>query len=233
MRGQGFRLGILALAALFTTQALASAQDARDALPSIAIADVAVTPGGYTLAPPQLGPEIVDLLVDALLPSQRFHIYDGQWLVPDSKRGTGLDTDRLRDAARAQHVDYLVLGTVTAFSMERAAHGAGALLPRPFPVAGGLWRKHAELGIDLSLRIVDVRTGEIISSAYGTGIATRKSRGFILGGLLHGLPLGVAAAARAADAIGERDAMLNEAVHRAVQNAAATLANHWQGAPGS
>ena len=233
MRGQGFRVGVLALTALFTTQAYASGQGASDALPSVAIADIAVTPGGYTLAPPQLGPEIVELLVDALLPSQRFHIYDGQWLVPESGRGPGVELDRLRDAARAQHVDYLVLGTVTAFSVERTGHRAGALLPRPFPVAGGLLRKNAELAIDLSLRIVDVRTGEIISSAYGTGIATRKSRGFILGGLLHGLPLGVAAAARTADAVGERDAMLNEAVHRAVQSAAATLTNHWQAASGS
>lgn len=223
MRRRAFRFGSLALAALFTTQTWASAQDARDSRPSVAIADVTVSPGGYTLAPPQLGPVIVDLLVNELTSSRQFHVYDGQWLVPQSERGGRANLERLRGAAEERHVDYLVLGTVTSFSMERGGHGGGALLPKPFPVAGGLSRRRADLAIDLALRIVDVRTGEIVSSASGSGTSTRKSHGFAIGGLLHGLPLGVAAAAQAIDAATARDKMLDEAVQHAVHNAAAAL----------
>src|SRR5690348_17154819 len=175
MRGRGFRAGSLVLAALFTTQAFASAQEARDPRPSIAIADVAVNPGGYMLAPPQLGPVIVDLLVNELTSSRQFHVYDRQWLVPQTDRNGRMNLDRLRGAAEERHVDYLVLGTVTSFSMQRGGHGGGALLPKPFPVAGGLSRRRADLAIDLALRIVDVRTGEIVSSANGSGTSTRKS----------------------------------------------------------
>lgn len=223
MKGAEFRFGRLALAALFTTQTLVFAQDAHDARPSVAIADVAITPGGYTLAPPQLGPVIVDLLVNELTSSRQVHVYDGQWLVPLPEDSGQLNLDRLRGAAEARHVDYLVLGSVTSFSIERGGHAGGALLPKPFPVAGGLSRRHTDLAIDLSLRIVDVRTGEIVSSANGSGTSTRKSHGFALGGLLHGLPLGVAAAAQAIDAATARDKMLSEAVQHAVHNAAIAL----------
>jgi curli biogenesis system outer membrane secretion channel CsgG len=208
--------------ALITHAGVAAAQDAGWC-PSIAVADIAVSPGGYTLAPPQLGPVIVDLLVNELTSSRQFHVYDGQWLVPGPERGGRVDLDRLRSAAEEQHVDYLVLGTVTSFSVERGGRSGGALLPKPFPVVGGLARRQARLALDLSLRIVDVRTGEIVSAAYASGTATRKSRGFALGGLLHGLPLGVAAAANVVDAGTARDAMLNEAVQRAVHTAAAAL----------
>lgn len=220
MARQGFRFGMLALVALLTTPVIAHAQDAR---PSVAIADVAVSPGGYTLAPPQLGSVIVELLVNELTSSRQFHVYDGQWLVLQPERGGRVNLERLRGAAEERHVDYLVLGTVTSFSMERGGNGGGALLPRPFPVAGGLSRRRAELAIDLALRIVDVRTGEIVSSANGSGTSTRKSHGFAIGGLLHGLPLGIAAAAQTIDAATARDKMLNEAVQHAVHDAATAL----------
>lgn len=220
MRGQGLRLGVLGLVTLLGTPVLVSAQDA---LPSVAIADIAVTPGGYTLAPPQLGPVIVDLLVTELTASRQYHVYDGQWLVSGPDRAAQGNLDRLRSLAGAQHVDYLVLGTVTSFSMEHGGHRGGALLPKPFPFAGGLTSHQARLAVDLSLRVVDVRTGEIVSSVLGSGLATRKSRGLALGGLLHGLPLGMAVAASAVDAASARDAMLNEAVKRAVHSAAAAL----------
>jgi hypothetical protein len=64
----------------------AAAQEAATR-PTVAIADVAVQPGGWTLAPPQLGAVIAQLLLDELVTSAQFHVVDGQWLVPESQAG--------------------------------------------------------------------------------------------------------------------------------------------------
>src|SRR4051812_49671601 len=64
----------------------AMAQDAA-ARPALAIADVAVTPGGGTLPPPQLSGAIIELMMGELVTSQRFRVYDGQWLVPEGEGG--------------------------------------------------------------------------------------------------------------------------------------------------
>src|SRR3954468_12504969 len=95
----------------------AMAQDAQ-ARPTVAIADVAIAPGGWTLPPPQLSGAIVELLVNDLVSTQRFRVYDGQWLVPEAEAGRA-DVTRLRAAAAARHVDYVVVGSVTAFSSEQ------------------------------------------------------------------------------------------------------------------
>ena len=76
----------------------ALAQDAA-ARPNIAIADVLVSPGGWTLPPPQMGATIIDLLVGELVGSQQFHVYDGQWLVPQREAGGHVNVEHLRAAA--------------------------------------------------------------------------------------------------------------------------------------
>src|SRR3982751_7123771 len=83
----------------------AMAQDAA-ARPAIAIADVAVSPGGWTLPPPQISSTIVELMMNELVTSQRFRVYDGQWLVPESEMGHA-NLERLRAAAGGRDVDYV------------------------------------------------------------------------------------------------------------------------------
>src|SRR3954469_14071809 len=100
-------VGLLIVGMLRVTIAtVATAQEAV-ARPSLAIADVAVAPGGWTLPPPQLSATIVDLMLNELVSSQRFHVYDGQWLVPENEAGGHVDLERLRAAATERHVDYL------------------------------------------------------------------------------------------------------------------------------
>ena len=91
--GLAFMLGAATVAG-----ASAQAQDAYK--PTIAIADVAVAPGGWTLPPPQMGAAIIDLLLGELVTSQQFHVYDGQWLVPQEEIGGRANIARLREAAR-------------------------------------------------------------------------------------------------------------------------------------
>jgi len=187
--------------------------------PSLAIADVAVSPGGWTIPPPQLSAVIIELLMGELVSSQRFHVYDGQWLVPESEIGH-VNLDRLRAAAAESHVDYVVLGSLTAFSTEQKKKGFGGAIPTPF-FLGGFSRQQAQLRVSMTFRVVDVRTGEIVSSVGGEGLGTRRATGVAAGGFIHGLPLGALAGAKLPQA---RDAMLNEAVRQAVQTAAAALA---------
>jgi len=194
------------------------AQEAS-ARPAVAVADVTVAPGGWTLPPPQLSATIIELLVSDLVSSQRFHVYDGQWLVPEAEIGHA-NLQRLRAAAAEKNVDYIVVGAVTAFSSEQKGRRFGGLFPKPF-VAGGFSRDRSQLHVGMTLRIVDVKTGEIVSSVSGDGIGLRRSTGFGGLGVVHGLPVGaLVSAARASHA---RDAMLDEALRSAVHSAAQAL----------
>jgi curli biogenesis system outer membrane secretion channel CsgG len=213
-------IGALVIGVVRVTLATAALAQPADARPSVAIADVAITPGSWTLPPPQMSGAIVELMLGELETSQRFHLYDGQWLVPETEAGGPLDVARLRTAAAERHVDYLVLGRLTGFSTEHKKKGFGGAVPLPF-LLGGFSRNEALLRVTLAFRIVDVSTGEIIASGSGEGIGRRRSSGG--GGLaiIHGIPVGaIAGAARAHSA---RDAMLEEALRMAVHNAALEL----------
>ncbi|HTM25127.1 MAG TPA: CsgG/HfaB family protein [Vicinamibacterales bacterium] len=200
----------------------AIAQDGP-ARPTLAIADIAVSPGGWTLPPPQMGAAIIDLLLGELVTSQQFHVYDGQWLVPQDEIGGRANIAHLREAAAERHVDYLVLGSVTAFSMVQTGNRGGGILP--LHAAGGLGVvsvNRSQLAVAVNFRIVDVRTGEIVTTGSGQGTGTRKSGGLALLGLLRGLPLPLAAAG-AHTVANARDAMLAEALKRAVHDAALAI----------
>src|SRR3954452_15719429 len=165
-------IGMLVVGMIRVTVATgAMAQDAQ-ARPSVAIADVAISPGGWTLPPPQLSSTIVELMMNELESSHRFHLYDGQWLVPEPDAGGPVNLERLRAAAAERHVDYLVLGRLTGFSTEQNKKGFGGAVPVPF-ILGGFSRDQTQLRVSIGFRIVDVRTGEIVASAAGDGIGRR------------------------------------------------------------
>ena len=213
-------VGALAVALIGVTVATGATAQEASARPALAIADVAIAPGGWTPPPPQLSGAIIELLMNELVSSQKFRVYDGQWLVPEAEIGRP-NLDRLRAAAAGRRIDYVVVGSVTAFSSEQKGRRIGGLFPKPF-IAGGLSRNRAQLHVGLTLRIVDVRTGEVLSTAIGDGIGLRESTGIGGLGVVHGLPVGaLVSAARASHA---RDAMLDEAVKQAVRTAASALA---------
>lgn len=187
--------------------------------PSIAIADVAITPGSSTLPPAHIGGAIVELMMAQLVASQRFQVYDGQWLVPTDHAGHP-NLAQLRAAAAEHNVDYLVLGRVTAFDTDQKKRRFGGLLPKPL-LLGALTRDYSQVRIGLSFRLVDVRTGEIVSTASGDGVSTRRGLKIGGGGLVKGLPVG--ALVTTTRAALPRDSMLHEALIRAVQWAAKGL----------
>lgn len=187
--------------------------------PSLAIADVAITPGGSMLPPAHIGNTIVELLMGELVKSQRFQVYDGQWLVPTDEVGRP-NLAQLRTAAAEHNVDYLVLGSVTAFDTDQKKKRFGGLLPKPL-LLGAFTRDHSIVRIGVSFRIVDVRTGEIVATASGDGVSTRRGLSIGAGGLIKGLPVGALSGSTRAAL--PRDAMLSEALIRAVDWAARSL----------
>ena len=224
MRPNGIAAAALGITILAGLPRCVSAQDAPK--PTIAIADIAVRPGGWTLPPPQMGSAIIDMLLGELVGSQQFHVYDGQWLVPQEETGGRVNITRLRAVAAEQHVDYLVLGSVTAFSMVQTRNHGGGLIPlRGAGGIGGVSVNRSQLAVAVNFRVVDVKTGEIITTASGEGTGSRKSGGLALLGLLRGLPLPLAAAG-AHTVANARDAMLDEALKRAVHDAALALTAH-------
>ena len=219
------RLAGVVLVALFrvTVVTAATAQEAS-ARPAVALADVAITPGGWTLPPPQLSATIIELMMSELVASEQFHLYDGQWLAPESEAGRHPDLDRLRAAAAERGVDYLVLGSLTAFSTEDKKKGFGAVVPTPF-LLGGVTKQQAQLHVELTFRMVNVRTGEVVATARGEGLGVRRATSVAAGGVIGRavpLPVGAFAVARLPAA---RDAMLDEALRQAIHNAAVVLAS--------
>jgi curli biogenesis system outer membrane secretion channel CsgG len=213
-------IGALVVGIVRVTVATGAMAQEASARPAVAIADVAISPGGWTLPPPQLSSTVIELMMNELVSSQRFHVYDGQWLVPESEAGGHADFERLRAAAVERHLDYIVLGRLTAFSSERQKKGLGGVIPLPF-IGGGFSRDQSLLRVSLAFRLIDVRTGEIIASVSGDGLGRRRATlggGF---GVVHGIPVG--AIAGAAQAHTARDAMLQEAVRQAVHAAAVEL----------
>lgn len=215
-------LGVVIVGIVRVVVATAATAQEAAARPSVAIADVAITPGGWTLPPPQLSGTIIELLMNELAGSERFHLYDGQWLVPESEAGRHVNLEHLRAAAAERRVDYLVLGSLTAFSTEQKKRNFGAILPTPF-LMGAVSKQQALLHVELTFRFVDVRTGEIVATASGEGIGVRRATGVAAGGLIgHAVPVPVGALA-VAKLPPARDAMLDEALRHAVQNAVLSL----------
>jgi len=222
-------IGLMLVGLIRVTVATGAMAQPADARPSMALADVAITPGGWTLPPPQLSATIVELMMNELVASDRFHLYDGQWLVPEEEAGGHADLSRVRAAAAGRHMDYIILGRLTAFASERGRKGFGGVVP--LPLIGGFSRERSQLKVSLAFRIVDVRTGEIVASASGDGVGQRHTTSGGGFGVVHGLPIG--AIAGAAQAHSARDAMLDEAVRMAVHAAALELARRQLPLPGA
>ena len=85
------------------------------------------------------------------------------------------DLERLRAAAAERRVDYLVVGSLTAFSTENKRKTFGGLVPTPLLV-GNVTKQQTELHVELTFRIVDVRTGEIVATGSGDGVGNCRRR---------------------------------------------------------
>jgi curli biogenesis system outer membrane secretion channel CsgG len=218
----------LGLLAILGAAPAAAAADGPTIRPTLAIVDFETTPAGSVLPPPQLGSTLADLLMDQLVRSDKYRVLDGRWLatddtwrrpgVPDAHRRSAFE--RLREAAEAHGVDYLVMGSVTRFSTEnrqRTVGGAAFVLP----LLAGIRRAKTELALDVMIRVVDVRSGEVVTTAMSHSKAGRKQYG--VGGLG---PVRAGGAGLVSNkSTGFRDSLLAESAEAAVVNASQAIVN--------
>jgi curli biogenesis system outer membrane secretion channel CsgG len=127
-----------------------------------------------------VGKGMADLLVAELVNEGDFRVLERQRMAEVAREQQGGNTARAR---------YLVMGAVTKFSGEqKSKSGAGVVMgllglathKTLTPMMGSLSVKESDANVDLSCRIVDAATGEIVGTATGTGLARRN--GLSVGG---------------------------------------------------
>ena len=200
---------------------LARCAHSQTSRPTVAIINFEASPGGWTIPPPRVGEVVAQLMLDRLVNTDRFRVLDGQWLRTRDLAGGPASHDATLANARDAGVDYVVVGSVTRFSMERRqrSFGGGGLLRR-MPAIGGYGRQTSDLAVAILARLVDVRSGEVIATATGDGVGSRSQ--ISAGTLMSHLPFAGGLSARASNS---RDAQLNEAMQRAVDAASVSLMN--------
>jgi curli biogenesis system outer membrane secretion channel CsgG len=189
-------------------------------LPRVAIADFDATTGGSTLPPPHLGATMAQLMLHRLVDATAFHVYDPQFLRSAASASRSRQAqEALRADAREAGVDYLVLGSVTQFSMEQKQRGfGGGGFIHGLPIGGLGGRQTSSLCVSIVVRVVDVITGEVVTTAIGVGDGKRSR--VTAGALAAALPI-VGGFSRGSS--NARDAQLAEASRQAVDAAAIGL----------
>jgi len=204
----------LAAASAATAQTMAAIQSAT----TFVVAPFETNRTGW-MPPPRLGETLAELLAAHLVTGAGVRVIERAWLpvVPGSAPEP---TAGVFERAVNGGVDYVVLGSVTRLSIERQSSSRAGLLP--IPVAGGLIRKQkTETVVGLTVRVVDVRTGQIVGTATSQGGGThQKTSGGGLA-LVGKLPL---VGGGGSSASGFQDRLLDEAVQEAIGAVAAELA---------
>jgi curli biogenesis system outer membrane secretion channel CsgG len=173
----------VALACSLSVAPNARAQQPRS---SITIAAFDTSRTGW-VPPPNFGETVSDLLTARLVETGAFRVFDRTLLPPAGPAGRPVALEAIREIAMQSGIDYVVLGAVTTFGNERT-HKRGGVLGIPF--LGGGSKNKQESTIGLTLRVVDVRTGEIVATTVAAGAATKESRTLAGGALIKGIPIG-------------------------------------------
>jgi curli biogenesis system outer membrane secretion channel CsgG len=196
----------------------ARAQDAPQvSRPTIAVVAFDTTRTGF-MPPPGFGETVADLLTDRLVSGAAFRIIDSSLVITPGDDVGRIPAAMLMERAAGAGIHYLVLGAVTRLSMEHRTSTGGGVVP--IPIVGGLIRKQkTDSVLGLTIRVVDTRTGEIITTTTAEGNSSgNTSSGAGVAALVH-LPF---IAGKHSSATGIQDGLLANAVGEAV----AAVAEH-------
>jgi curli biogenesis system outer membrane secretion channel CsgG len=188
---------------------------AQAARPTMTVADFDTDRTGW-MPPPRLGTTLAEMLTDRLVATGQYRMMDREWLVSAQDDRSRIPFPQLVERAAGAGVDYLVAGSVTRLSIEdRSSTGGGAV---PLPLIGALIHKHkTESVIGLTIRVIDVRTGEVVATSTAEKGATQKNTAG--GGIIVIGPVPVFGAA-GSSSTGFHDRLLDTAVQQAVTAAA-------------
>src|SRR5262245_40785674 len=219
MRLRGSTVAVAGLVAAVTVGLEARQETTRRA--TLAIVEFDTAPGGWTLPPHELGSTLSQLMLDRLVSSGQYHVVDAGWLTRGVRNRDAI-LAAIRDGAVEHSIDYVVLGSVVRFSNESRRHAGGLVLPLAaavatrglaLPLIGAFQHNRSELVLAVTVRVVDVRTGEVVTTATGQGVASRQKLGAGGIGGVGGAGYGTAPA-------DYRDAVVAEAAAEAGTNAA-------------
>lgn len=198
----------------------ARAQDAPapSPKPTVTVADFETDRTGW-MPPPRLGATLAEQLTDRLVTAGAYRVIDRAWLTSNAPTAVAMPV--LVERAQSSGVDYLVVGSVTRLSIEKQSSTKGGIVPIPL-VGGIVNKKKTESVIGLTIRVIDVRTGEVVATSLAQGDAahqTKSGGGLVIVG--H-VPI-IGGAGGGGSATGYLDRLLDTAVHQAVSTAAAQL----------
>jgi curli biogenesis system outer membrane secretion channel CsgG len=209
--------------ALITLLSAAPAQPRETApvpRPTLTVADFDTDRTGW-MPPPKLGATLAEQLTDRLVTAGAYRVMDRAWLATVAGDPGGVPLAMLIDRAQNHGVDYLVVGSVTRLSIEKNSTTRGGIVPIPF--VGVLFKKKkTESVIGLTIRLIDVRTGEVLATSVAQGDAMHQTKSG--GGIafVGHVPI-VASAGGGTSTTGYLDRLLDVAVQEAVTAAAARL----------
>ena len=135
-----------------------------------------------------VGKGIVDLLINQLVNDGTYRVIERSALDKIMKEQNFSNSDRANPATAAKiggllGVDTIIIGDVTQFGRDDKNYNAGG--------AGGHWGGYglgnlgmhkAKAVVEITARMVDVNTGEILASVPGHGESTRSSNNLLGGG---------------------------------------------------
>lgn len=210
-------IGMLLIAGTLAAAPAAAQVDQAATRPTIAVVAFDTTRTGW-MPPPGFGETVADLLTDRLVSAGAFRLIDTSLVVLPGDDVGRMPAAQLMDRAAAAGVQYLILGAVTRLSMEHRSSTGGGVVP--IPIVGGLIRKQKTDSIlGLTIRMVDTRTGEIVTTTTAEGNSSgNTSSGGGVAGFVH-LPF---VAGKSSSATGIQDGLLANAVGEAV----AAVAGH-------
>jgi curli biogenesis system outer membrane secretion channel CsgG len=120
-----------------------------------------------------IGKGMADQVVEALLADKTFRVIERKNLDTVLAEQDFAHSDRADPSAakkskigKVKGIDYMVTGTITKFSMEQKGGGLGVKGLR----LGG---SKAKAEVNLTARLVDTSTGEVIASATGKGASSK------------------------------------------------------------
>ena len=179
---RGF-VGILALTAIAAAApGVASAQAKR---PAIAIMDFDYGTVDRWWGNADIGKGVADQIAYSFVEDGSFRVIERKKLDTVLAEQDFAQTDRADPSAakvsklgKVLGVRYIITGSITKFSTEQKSYGGGGLVGGKL---GGLGLKKAKTEVQLTARLVDTTTGEVVAVAKATG-ESKKGGGIALGG---------------------------------------------------
>ena len=173
-----------------------------------------------------IGRGITDMLVDELVKDGTYSVVERRHIdtILDEQDFSASDRANPTSAAeigRLLGVDAIVAGSITQFGVERRGFGIGGIARLTGGVVGGgVGTRKGKAAVQLTARIVDINTAEILASEEGEGKSKRS--GLLLGGGGGG-GSNAGAGGISMTSSDYRQTVLGEATEAAVVNLAAKL----------